>query len=336
MSQSRTARQLRRPSNVTLEGAWTALRQQSYLFALLLLLIVAAIIYLRQPNFFRPAILSGNLRTYLPLMLLAAGQAIVIIGGGVDLSVGAMVSLVNVVIVQTIGGRQDPPALVPALALGLLAGAAAGAVNGICVAYLRFQPIVTTFATSFIFGGLALSVQPSPGGSVPPAAVAWYTSNPLGVPLALWVAGIVLLLWTALRATRYGVYLYAVGGQPLSAYITGVPLNLVRMSAYVISGIMTAAGAAALVLNTATGSPLIGAPLTLSSIVAVVLGGTPLRGGQGGVAGAILGVVILGFIRSLISFANVPSWYQVLVDGLIVMLALSGPGLAALLRRRRV
>jgi ribose transport system permease protein len=316
-------------------SAVSALRRRPYAVALGLLLVVAAINYLLQPNFFRPASLSGTLRTFLPLMLLAAGQTLVIIGGGVDLSVGAMVSLANVVMVRALGDGQDAGLLLPALLLGLAAGALAGALNGACVAYLRFQPIVTTFATSFIFAGLALWILPSPGGAVPDAAIAFYQSSPLGIPLAIWAIALVLLLWTGLRGMRFGPYLYAVGGQPVAAYTTGVPVALVRFSTYVLSGLMAGAGAAALVLSTGAGSPLIGGPLTLSSIVAVVLGGTRLRGGQGSVFGSVIGVLILGMIRSMISFANIPSWYQVLVDGLIVMLALAGPGLAALARGRR-
>ena len=312
------------------------LRRQPFFFALLLLLITTIVNYVLNPIFFRPSILSGNLRTYLPLMLLAAGQTLVIIGGGVDLSVGAIVSLSNVVIVRLLGDGTNIGLLVPAFVIGLLAGLSAGLANGVCVAYLRFQPIVTTFATSFIFSGLALWIMPTPGGNVPINAVSFYATSPLGIPLTFWVVAFVLLLWWLLRSTRYGTYLYAVGGSAMAAYVTGVPVTLVRVSTYALSGLMAAAGAGALVLATGSGSALIGGPLTLSSIVAVVLGGTRLSGGQGSVLGSILGVVILGFIRSMISFAGVPTWYQVLVDGLIVMVALAGPGLAALLRRRGI
>lgn len=321
--------------NATLSARQT-LRRQPFLFALLLLTVAVAITYALQPNFFRPAALSGNLRTYLPLMLLAAGQTIVVLGGGVDLSVGAIVSLTNVLIVSAMGGAEAGPGqVVAAVALGLAAGALAGALNGACVAYLRFQPIITTFATSFIFNGLALWIMPSPGGSAPPALQSAYASRPLGVPTAVWVALALVLLWGLVRRTRYARYLYAVGGSELAAYTTGVPVPLVRLSTYVVSGVLAAATGLALVLSTGTADPLIGDPMTLSSIVAVVLGGTRLRGGHGGVLGTILGVYILGFIRTIISFAGVPSWWQTLVDGLIVMLVLAGPGLAALLRGRR-
>lgn len=309
--------------------------RQPYLFALLLLFVAAAVNYVLQPGYFRPGPLNGNLRTYLPLMLLAAGQTVVVIAGGVDLSAGAIVSLTNVAIVRAMGDAASPGQAFAAALLGLAVGAAAGAVNGMCVAYLRFQPIVTTFATSFVFGGLALYVMPGPGGSVPGDLQSVYAGRPLGIPLTIWAALAVLLVWQLLRASRFGGYLYAVGGSAAAAYTTGVPVDRVRLSAYLISGLMAGATGLALTLSTGTGDPLIGGPMTLSSIVAVVVGGTRLSGGQGGVLGSILGVFILGFIRSIISFAGVPSWWQTLVDGLIVMLALAGPGLLALIRGRR-
>lgn len=309
--------------------------RQSYLLALILLIIAVIINYSLQPNFFRPAVLSGNLQTYFPLMLLAAGQAIVIIGGGIDLSIGAIVSLTCVVIVHTMGNNAGPLQQMEAIGLGLLCGAVAGAFNGICISYLRFQPIVTTFATSFVFSGLALWVMPSPGGNVPGNLTDAYQGDFLGVPLVLWFAILIVLIWVALRATRYGPYLYAVGGQPMSAYVSGVPVTQIRFSTYVLAGLMAALSGLALALTTGTGDPLIGQPMTLDSIVAVVIGGTLLSGGQGGIAGPLLGVIILGLIRSIISFANVPTWWQTLVNGTIVILALAGPGLIALIRRRR-
>jgi ribose transport system permease protein len=308
--------------------------RQSYLFPLLLLVIAVAINYALEPNFFQPAALSGNLQSFLPLMLLAAGQAIVIIGGGVDLSLGAIVSLVTVVMVHTMGSNPGASQTAFAIALGFISGILAGALNGFCVAILRFQPIVTTFATSYVFSGLALLVMPSPGGSVPADLMNVYLSNPLGIPLTIWVIVIILLLWNLLRSTRFSRYLFAVGGQSMSAYVTGVPVSLIRFSTYVLAGLMAALSGFALVLSTGTGDPLVGAPMTLESIVAVVLGGTRLSGGQGGITGAFIGVIILSLILNIIFFANVPSWWQTLVNGLIVLLALTGPGIVAFIRGR--
>jgi ribose transport system permease protein len=309
--------------------------RQSYSIALLLLIIAVIINYSLQPNFFRPAVLNGNLQSYLPLMLLAAGQTIVIIGGGVDLSIGAIVSLASVVMVHTMGNHPTTTQVYLSIGLGLLSGILAGVFNGICVAYLRFQPIVTTFASSFVFSGLALDIMPSPGGNVPSFLIDAYQQTPLGIPLTIWIAAILLVLWGLLRSTRYGPYLYAVGGESMSAYVTGVPVSRIRISTYALAGFLAALTGLMLVMNTGTGDPLIGPPMTLNSIVAVVLGGTRLRGGQGGIAGSLIGVIILGLILNIISFANVPSWWQTLVNGLIVMLALAGPGIIALVRRLR-
>lgn len=306
-----------------------------YLFALGLLVVALAVNFYLQPNLFELRIISGNLRIFLPLMILTAGQAIVIIGGGIDLSVGTMVSMVNAILVTWITRESTAPEIMTAIAFGAVAGMAAGLVNGLCVAYLRLQPIVTTYATSFIYAGVALWVLPRPGGLMPSELTKLYRATPLNIPLTIWIAALIILLWVGLRGTRYGRYLFAVGGQPEAAYATGVPVSLVRLSTYVMAGLMAAFAALAITLSTGTGDPRIGEAMTLPSIVAVVLGGTRLSGGQGGLAGSLVGVVILGTIRNIISFAQVPTWWQTLFDALIILIALAGPGLIKLIRNRQ-
>ena len=310
------------------------LRNNPYLFALLLLAVLVTINAGLQANFFSPRALNGNFRVLLPLMILAAGQAVVIIGGGIDLSVGTMVSLVNAVLVTQITPESGALSIALAVALGCAAGMVAGALNGFCVAVLRLQPIVTTYATSFIFSGAALLVLPRPGGGLPRSLVGFYRSMPLNIPLAVYVIVILLLLWKLLRSSRYGQRLYASGSRADAAYTSGVPVSLVKFSTYVLAGLASAVAALALTLGIGSGNASIGDAMTLDSIVAVVLGGTRLSGGQGGVAGAIIGVAILGIIRNLISFANVPTWYQTLANATIIVLALAGPGLWQLVRRR--
>jgi len=306
-----------------------------YLFALVLLIITLGVNFYFQPNMFQLRILSGNLRIFLPLMILAAGQTIVIIGGGIDLSVGTMVSMNVAILVTLITKDATTGQILLGLAAAVGAGMLAGALNGFCVSYLRLQPIVTTYATSFLYAGIALWVLPRPGGLYPSHLTKLYRANPLGIPLAIWVAASLILVWTGLRGMRYGRYLFAVGGKPEAAYATGVPVSLIRFSTYVIAGMAAGLSAFALTLGTGSGHPRIGNDMTLASIVAVVLGGTRLSGGQGGVTGSLLGVVILGLIRNIISFSGVPTWWQTLVDALIIVFALAGPGLIRLVRSRR-
>jgi ribose transport system permease protein len=229
----------------------TILRRNPYLFTLLLLAVAVGVNWYLQPNLFEPRPLSGNFRTFLPLIVLAAGQTIVVIAGGIDLSVGAIVSLAAAILVTQLAPDAPPAAFVSIVALAGLAGVAAGAVNGFCVTVLRLQPIVTTYATSFIFGGLALTILPRPGGAMPEEIARFYRREmPLGLPVGVYVIIAVILLWLLLRQTRYGRYLFAVGGQPEAAYASGVPVNVVRFTSYMISGLMAAMAAVVLTLNT--------------------------------------------------------------------------------------
>jgi ribose transport system permease protein len=304
-----------------------------YLFALLLLIVVVLINSSVQANMFELRVLNGNLRVFLPLMLLAAGQTIVVLGGGIDLSVGSMVSMTNALLVTLIAADSTPDQVLLASLIACGAGMLVGAINGFCVAYLRLQPIVTTYATSFVFAGIALLLLPRPGGAVPADLARTYRSTPLDIPFVVYMIGLIVVFWLLLRTTRYGQYLYATGSSSASAYATGIPVNLVRFSTYVLSGLFAALAGLALTVSVSTGNPRIGDSMTLDSVVAVVLGGTRLSGGQGGIVGTLIGVVVLGIIRNIISFANVPTWSQTLVDALIIIAALVGPGLVRLLRR---
>jgi ribose transport system permease protein len=314
--------------------------RHSYLFALLLLVIVAGVNFYLQPNLFQPRVLAGNLRVFFPLILLTIGQTIVIIGGGIDLSVGAMVSMSNAIMVTLITPESTPVEIILGIALTIGAAVLAGAFNGWAVAYLRLQPIVTTYATSFIYGGIALLVLPRPGGQFPRDFLRGYRETPLGIPLPLYFIVAAVIFWLLLRGTRYGQFLYATGGKDDSAYATGVPVNRLRLTTYVWAGFFAALSALALTMSVGTGNPRIGDAMTLDSIVAVVLGGTSLSGGQGGVVGSVFGVLIVGLIRNIISFANVPTWSQTLVDALIIIFALAGPGLVrfvqAQIKQRRL
>lgn len=309
------------------------LRTHPYLFALLLLAVLVMVNLILQPNFFSTRVLSGNLRVWLPLMLLAVGQTMVIIAGGIDLSVGTTVSLVNAVLITLVLPETGAGGIILALFVSLAVGVTAGMLNGFFVSLLRLQPIVTTYATSFVFSGLALLILPRPGGQLPRALTSLYRSSPLGLPFPVFVIITLILLWILLRRSRFGQYLYAIGSNAEAAYTTGIAVSRLRFSFYALSGLCSALASWMLTLSMGSGNPRSGDAMTLDSIVAVVLGGTRLSGGQGGVVGSILGVAILGMIRNIISFANVPTWYQTLFNAIIIVLALAGPGMFRLLRR---
>jgi ribose transport system permease protein len=310
--------------------------RQPAVFAVILLVLSSIINLFLQPNMFARETLNSNLRVFLPLILLAVGQAIVILGGGIDISVGGIVSIVNTVLATRVGLEGGPDAMWRYVSVSLLIGLLAGAINGFFVAYLRLQPIITTYATSFLYAGLALFILPNPGGGIPGAIAALYrSSTPLNLPLAIYVIVLIILLWFYLSSTRYGKFLYAVGGKADAAYETAVPVTMVQFSTYVISGLMAAFAGIAITMLSGSGNADIGGPMTLNSITAVVIGGNALSGGIGGVVGPVMGAITLGIIQNIISFAHIDTWWETLVKATIIVVALATPGMVNLFRRRR-
>ncbi len=282
-----------------------------------------------QPRTLRPESIVGDITTYLPMIILAVGQTYVVFASDIDLSVGSIVSLVNVVTVSVMAAFGDGVgAMCIGILAGMLVGGLCGAFNGFCVAILRFQPIVATFATGIVFAGLALWVLPQAGLPTPDAYWETYGENLAGIPFVLLVlagiAGVIALIANLVFCRS----LLAVGGHMQSAYQSGLPVSRLRIRAYVLCGLFAALAALCLTGDTASGDPLLGSKSTLGSVAAVVLGGTALSGGRGSAVGSIFGAVILGLAGSVVFFAGVPFEYQNLVQGLIILAALAG-GVAA-------
>ncbi len=305
-------------------------------FPLILLVIAIAINLFLQPNMFELETINSNMRVFLPLILLSIGQAIVLLGGGIDISVGGIVSIINTILATQVGLDGSPEKMWQFVVICLLAGALAGAINGFFIAFLRLQPIITTYATSFLYAGFALFILPNPGGGIPAEIAKYYrTTTPLGLPLAFYVIGLILLIWLYVSSTRYGKYLFAVGGKAEAAYETAVPVTLMQFSTYVISGLMAALAGIAITMLSGSGNADIGNPMTLNSITAAVIGGNAFSGGIGGVAGPVMGALTLSVIQNIISFAQIDTWWETLVKASIIVAALAAPGVINLFRRRR-
>jgi ribose transport system permease protein len=301
-------------------------RRNTWILAALFLTLLCIVNRILQPNFFESDVMLSNLTTFLPLILIAIGQTYVILASDIDLSVGAIVSLVNVVVVSVMhyfGGSLV--AVLAGIGAGVITGMLAGAANGLCVATLRFQPIITTFATGTVFAGMALWILPDAGSVQAPEPV-WrtYGASVLGIPFVVWVLVLVVVGCFVYARSRAYLVLLAVGGDIRSAFQSGLSVMRTRIVGYVMCGFFCSLGALALTGETATGDPLIGLAFTLASISAVVLGGTALSGGVGGVFGSILGAILLGLISNVIFFAGTPFEYQNLIQGVIVLVALAG------------
>jgi ribose transport system permease protein len=307
----------------------------------LILLVGTTILYfVLQPNIFRSGtitrLLTSNFRTWLPVILVTIGQAIVILGGGLDLSNGSIVSVGNVILALTVTTVDEPGKNLLMVAVVLAFGILAGFLNGFFTAYLGLQPVIITFASSFVYSGLALLLLPSPGGDIPREYTSVYRSTQfLGIPLALIIIVLVVLIWAFFRQRKYGRFLFAVGGNDKAAYTTGVPVTWMKISTYVISGLLAALAAISYTLLTGSGLSSSGDDMTLASITGSVLGGISMSGGAGSVVGAVFGGVILGNIRNIISTLKLNSWWRTLVNALLIVLVLAGPGLINLVRRKK-
>jgi ribose transport system permease protein len=299
-------------------------RRNSTVLAIGLLVVLVIVNVVLRPNFVMPRVMVSNLTSYLPLMMIAVGQAYIVLGGSIDLSLGATVSLANVIVVvtaETVGGGTG---MAIGMAAGLATGFLCGLANGVLIAVFRLQAIVTTFATSIVIGGLALMVLPQAGGALPPAYYTTYAMWIFGaVPFVLLVLVTLVVVVAWIGWTQFHLHLMAVGGNRNGAYQTGLPVGRIRVKSHVIGGVMAAVAALCVLGQTGAGDPLMGQALTLGSVSAVVLGGIALSGGWGSAFGAILGAAILKLIDNVIFSANLPYQYQSIVQGLIILVALA-------------
>jgi ribose transport system permease protein len=304
-------------------GPLAVLRRHPLTLSIALLLVLIAVNAALQRNFFQPGVAVSNLTTFLPLMMIAVGQAYVVMGGSIDLSLGAVVSLVNVVVVVVAEEIGGVPGILVGMAAGLGAGLLCGFVHGALIALFRLQAIVTTFATSIVIGGLALKVQPQAGGALPPEYYVTYASTLAGIPFVVVLLALLITAVVLTARTRFFVHLVAVGANRQGAYQTGLPVARLRILSHTAAGGMAALAAMAILGVTGAGDPLMGQAFTLSSVSAVVLGGVALSGGWGSVLGAVVGGAILGLINNVIFFASIPYQFQSIVQGVIVLLALA-------------
>lgn len=288
-------------------------------YAILLALLIAFGIL--QPRLFTKPVITSTSNQGMALAFAGMAQTAVVITGGIDLSVGPMVSLANslasAIFVDSVIG------VVGAVVLILLVGSVAGLVNGLIVVYGRIQPIIVTLATGSIYSGIALWIRPTPGGYVP----RWYGDLLTGrifdtVPGALVLLALVIIfVWLPFRKSKLGLSVYAVGSNEGAAFMSGVNVKRAKLAAYAMSGLLSAIAGLFLTAQTSSGDATIGAVYTLLSIAAVVLGGTSLFGGSGGVAGTIAGAFALSIIASVLFFAGVNPLSQPFFEGLVLLLA---------------
>lgn len=273
-----------------------------------------------QPDFGASG-LDSLARAALPFALATVGMAIVVIAGGIDLSIAAMMAVASVTGAVLMQGATDAQSVLIVLGV-LLLGLAMGAINGVLIVVSRVPDIVVTLAMLFVWQGVALLILNAPGG----AAAAWLRAlSAGGVPGIDWLpravvflALVTALIWLPIRRSRLGLRLYAIGSDPLAAFRSGVPVGQTRIIAYALCGLFAALGGLAVTMSTGIGEPIPG-PYLLASVAAVVLGGVVLGGGRGGIVGPILAVIILRTVRMDLTLLSVDPNVAAIIEGTIMV-----------------
>jgi ribose transport system permease protein len=276
----------------------------------------------------------------LPFAFAAMAQAVVIISGGIDLSIGSMMSLVNVLSAKymfdaTTGQAVSMREAVVIAVLLILGAALAGALTGLIITVTKVADIIVTLAMLFVWGGAALAVMQIPGGGAPLE----FTKLAVGYTLTPWlptglviIAIVVLLVWVPLRWRKPGLAIYAIGSSRNASFLSGISVAWTRIGAYALGSALAALGGLSLTATSGIGDALSGQYYTLNSVAAVVLGGVALVGGVGGLIGPVAAAFVLTLVKSILILKGVDqNWAQVIQGTLIVLVVMIG-GLA--LRQR--
>ena len=292
----------------------------------LIALIVAVIIFATQSDRF----LTGRnfsliVQQVMVVGTLAIGQTLIILTAGIDLSNG-LISALGGVVMTKIAVANDVNAIL-AIFIGILVCTLFGALNGLLITRLRLPPFIVTLGTLNIAFALVRIYSTQTITGLPRVQTALGNTFIVGGTAisygSILVFALYLVVWYMLQNTAFGRHIYAVGDDPEAARLTGIPVNRVLLAVYTLAGVTYGIAALMLIARTGVGDPQAGQDANLESITAVVLGGTSLFGGRGNIMGTLLGVLIVGVFRNGLQLTGVPSIYQVLITGILVILAVA-------------
>lgn len=339
---------------------WKRWLLQNTGFATALLLLVA--LYLSynmlHPRGFSVAVAVQNANETAAIAFVAMAQTLPVLVGGLDLSVGAVMTLTNCIASELVNG--SPGEILLGIVLTLLSGTAFGLLNGCIVVYGRIQPIIATLATGAIAIGLALWVRPKPGGDVDgdlgwaltnsvwdfadtygiaDGGEAWWLRPFTGIPVpVLLVVLVALFAWVPFRRSVTGRTVYAIGSAEGAAFMSGLPIARAKIAAFTLGGFFAACGGLYLAIQTSSGNADLqqAGAYTLNSIAAVVLGGTSLLGGVGSAIGSIVGAMILRLMTFYFRILDIDPLLQPLIEGIVLLAAVSVGAIRALRVKNRL
>jgi len=323
----------------------TLAQNRAFVGACLMLAVLLVGYNLLHPRGFSAAVLVQNANESVAIGFVAMAQTVPVLMGGLDLSVGAVMTLTNCIASEVVHG--SPAQIVLGMLATLAAGTLFGLMNGLVVVIGRIQPIIATLATGAIAIGLALVIRPQPGGTIDDD-LSWALTNqlwdfadtygladggeawwfrpfaPIPVPLLVLV-GIALLVWLPFRRSVTGRTVYAIGSAEGAAYMSGLPIARAKIAAFTLAGFFAGCGGLYLAIQTSSGNADVtqAGAYTLNSIAAVVLGGSSLLGGIGGAIGSLVGAIILRVISFYFRILAIDPLLQPLIEGAVLLAAVS-------------
>ncbi|EOX3353389.1 ribose ABC transporter permease [Vibrio cholerae] len=295
--------------------------EQKSLIALLFLVVVVSFL---NPNFFTVDNLLNILRQTSVNAIIAVGMTLVILTAGIDLSVGSVLALCGAFAATLVA--MEVPVLI-AVPTALLAGATLGAISGIIIAKGKVQAFIATLVTMTLLRGVTMVYtdgRPISTGFTDTAdTFAWFgTGYALGIPVPVWLMVMVFAgAWYLLNHTRFGRYVYAVGGNESATRLSGINVDRVKIGVYAICGLLAALAGIIVTSRLSSAQPTAGMGYELDAIAAVVLGGTSLMGGKGRIMGTLIGALIIGFLNNALNLLDVSSYYQMIAKAVVILLA---------------
>lgn len=290
-----------------------------------LILLVVIVTAAMEEKFRTPSNLINILRQSIVLGLIAIGQSVVVLTGGVDMSVAMVARIVALTVATLFAANSSNPALiVPLVLVGLALGAALGGLNGLMITRTHANPFIITFGVAGILRGINLAIATTPIRGIPDAYLSIYDAKLGIVPVnVLVMAGLWLLAWLFTTRTRLGRSVFAVGGSERVARLSAIPVNRSLVMAYIFCGVCAALAGLFMLARTGVGDPNTAEGMDFQSVVAVALGGISLYGGKGSLVGTLGGVLLLAMISNVFNLLQVNIYYQQLLLGLVVLLAVA-------------
>src|SRR5258708_8721916 len=299
------------------------------LLPFLTLTVLSIGLWIASPYFMTVGNLSSIIRQTAVINIMALGMTVIIIAGGIDLSVGSMLGLASVL--GTVPMEKQP--IWVAMLAGIGAGAVCGLANGAMVTALRINPFIVTLGTMGIYRGIALIVSKGVAINKVPASFRYLADGDLlGVPFVFWILALcAIVIHVMLEHTRLGRYAFSLGSNPDATFYAGVPVAFVTMAVFAIGGLLTGLASMIGASRLMSGQPTGGESYELSAIAAVVIGGGSLRGGEGSVAGTLIGCFIMGLLSNGTDLLGINPHWQRVVIGAAIIIAVS----IDMLQRRR-